>query len=591
MCTSFAKKNTGVQIFTLKIINLVPYNYLTLSPMKKIYTLILFASLIFPAFAQWSEDAANNIVIADLSGEQVIPKIGICQDSTLYIGFFSNQTGNYNVRLQKLDSDGNKLWDDNGILVFDGPTDSWVSDWGMATDKYEHAILTFTWTSNDSWNIKGYRVSPEGELVWGDDGIDITNNTAFNAAPKVMCTAAGNSVFAWMADDFIVMQKVSPEGVKLWGDDGITIATAERTAWPQFLPVGEDEFIMKYYEDSGPSWAPTRHLVAQRFDSDGQGVWSAPAIVSNAGGITAWTQILSFISDGNEGFYVAWHDDRNNDQMVEAFVQHVDSDGNPTMTANGVSLSTMGSHHHFTPFLALPEGSGNIYAYWSETDDLQNYRGIYGQSVSSSGERMWTDAGKVIIPLMYPDVVTPWDADVSGADMVLLYDEGNSAAQEIKMIKLNKDGNFVWPSEYTTISSANSTKVHMDMSRFAYDQWILSWEDNRKDASDIYAQNINNDGSLGVSNIAVKYKETRKLSVYPNPVSVKGVVNLSISNQFSGTLVINDIYGREISKLAVAKGTNEIPVSALLNDSRDGLYMLNYITDTERYSCKLLIEK
>lgn len=559
--------------------------------MKKLYALLLVFSLTSTAIAQWSDDPSVNSLISDLSGEQVIPKIGICQDSTLCIGFFSNQTGNYNVRLQKLDSEGNQLWDQNGILVFDGPTDSWVSDWGMATDKFGHAILTFTWTSNGSWNIKGYRVSPDGELVWGDDGIDITDNTAFNAAPKVMCTAAGNSVFAWMADDFIVMQKVSPDGTKLWGDAGITIQTGEKTSWPQFLAVGEDDFLMKYYEDSGPSWAPTRHLVAQRFDSNGQPVWDAPAIVSNAGGITAWTQILSFISDGNDGFYIAWHDDRNNDMMVEAFVQHVDAEGNPTMTPNGVNITTNGSNHHFNPYLALPEGSESVYAYWSETDDLQNYRGIYGQKISSTGERMWTDYGKAVVPLMYPQVVTPWATDVSGSDMIILYDEGNSAAQHIKMIKLDKDGSFVWPSESVTISSANSTKVHMDMSEFAYNQWVLAWEDNRIGAADIYAQNINDNGSLGVDDTPVKYQTVKRLSVYPNPVSTRGVLHLSISNLTAGTLITYDSYGREISRMNVSKGTTGIPVSAVFNnaDPVNGLYLLNYVTESERYSCKLLI--
>lgn len=561
--------------------------------MKKLYAFLLVFSLASSAFAQWNDDASANTLISDLPGEQVIPKIGICQDSTFYIGFFSNQTGNYNVRLQRLDSQGNELWDKDGILIFDGPTDSWVSDWGMATDKFGHAILTFTWTSNGSWNIKGYRVSPDGELIWGEDGIDITDNTAFNAAPKVMCTAAGNSVFAWMTDDFIVMQKVSPEGAKLWGDIGITIATAERTAWPQFMPVAEDEFLMKYYEDSGPSWAPTRHLVAQRFDSDGQPVWDAPAIVSNAGGITAWTQILSFISDRNDGFFVAWHDDRNNDMMVEAFIQHVDADGNPTMTANGVSISTNGSNHHFNPYLALPTGSESVYAYWSETDELQNYRGIYGQKVSSAGEIMWTDYGKEIIPLMYPQVVTPWATDISGADMIVLYDEGNSAAQEIKMIKLDKDGTPVWDSESVTISSANSTKVHMEMSEFAYNQWILAWEDNRKGGADIYAQNINDNGTLGIDDTPVKYQAVKKLSVYPNPITAGGVLHFGNGNLTAGTLITYDIYGREIVKLSVSKGTTGIPVSTVLNNTNpvEGLYLLNYVTDNERYSCKLLIEQ
>jgi len=219
--------------------------------MKNIKTLLIAVSsfLFFQPFttvAQWSTNAAVNNQICGLSGEQAIPKIATCANGDTYIGYFSNESGNYNVRLQRLDAQGNILWASNGILL--------------------------------------------------------SNTTAFNAAPKVVATSSGNIVVAWQADNVIIMQKITPAGSLLWGPAGITLTSANRMTWPQLLPVGTDEVIMKYFDDSGPINAPTRHVFAQRYNASGTAVWSSPAAISLAGGISAWTQIFPFINDGSDGF-------------------------------------------------------------------------------------------------------------------------------------------------------------------------------------------------------------------------------------------------------------------------------------------------
>lgn len=270
--------------------------------MKKSYLIIILLALSFRVLAQWSTDPAVNNAISDLSGEQVIPKIAICPNGNIYVAFLSNQTGFYNVRLQKLDSQGNELWAHNGILISDNPTDSWVTDWDMTADVNNHAVIAYNDTRNGNMNVYGYRISPDGTFVWGANGIALSNNTAFNAAPKVTTTASGNAIFAWTSDDVIIMQRVNAAGAKQWGDNGITLSSTNSLSWPQLLPVGTDDFIMKYFDDEGSPPYPTRHVYAQRYNSSGTAVWSAPAVISEAGGISSWTQIFPFVNDGSDGF-------------------------------------------------------------------------------------------------------------------------------------------------------------------------------------------------------------------------------------------------------------------------------------------------
>ncbi|MGE5317955.1 MAG: carboxypeptidase regulatory-like domain-containing protein [Chloroflexota bacterium] len=464
--------------------------------MKKNYLLFLaFALVVIPSFAQWSTNPAVNNVIADLAGEQVIPKIAVCPNGNIFIAFLSNETGNYDVRLQLLDSQGNELWAHNGLLISNHTTDSWVTDWDMTADVNNHAVLAYNDVRNGNMNVYGYRISPSGAFVWGADGVTLSNNSAFNAAPKVTTTAAGNAIFAWSSDDVIIMQKVNAAGAKQWGNDGITLSATNSLSWPQLLPVGTDDFIMKYFDDAGNPPYPTRHVYAQKYNSSGTAVWASPAVISEAGGISSWTQIFPFINDGSDGFYIAWHDDRDNNQRASIFVQHISSSGQVLFGANGVEASTASGFNHYYANLALPAGSSEIYVFWNEMDADQNYNGIFGQKLSASGSRMWGSSGMTFIPLTL-GTITPEDAQSSATDMVVLYSQGSLNSQ-LKAMRIGTDGSFVWPSQFITVSSVSSSKGHVVMSKFASDQWVAVWEDNRNGASDIYAQNFSIEGTLG----------------------------------------------------------------------------------------------
>ena len=454
------------------------------------------------AVGQWSTNPAVNNAINIMSGEQAIPKIATCPSGDTYIGFFSSESGNYNVRLQRLDVQGNELWASGGILISSHPQMSWLTDWDMTADNANHAILAFQdIRSGGNNNVVAYRIAPDGSFAWGADGIALSNSTAFDASPKVRATAAGNAVFAWQADEVTIIQKVSPGGTLLWGSSGITLSGTPRYTWPQVLPVGSDDVILKYFEDTGPVNAPTRHVYAQRYDTDGDPVWATPTAISTAGGISAWTQIFPFINDGSDGFYIAWHDDRDNNQIASAFVQHVGSDGSVLFTTNGVEVSTSGSTNHFYPKIALPPGSSDIYVFWNEMNALQSQQGLYGQKVSSSGALLWPATGQVFIALSTTSVY-PIGAGHTPTDVVLFYDENVGGLDtHLKAMRIDGNGGYVWSPAIKTICSVSSEKVHAVVNDYANGQWILSWEDDRNADRDIYAQNILLNGDLGPQQI------------------------------------------------------------------------------------------
>ncbi len=467
--------------------------------MKKLTLICLLISFLSVSIqAQWSIDPDINTEVSIASGEQAIPKVATSESGTTYIAWFSNESGNYNVMLQKFDVFGNILWDSTGLLVSAHPAMTWLTEWDMTIDQEDHAILTFQDIRNGGNNdVFAYRISPEGEFLYGDDGIEMSTGPAFDASPKVTVTNANNAVFAWQAEDVVIIQKISPEGNKLWGENGITLSSNNTLSWPQLIAVGDDDIILKYFDDYGPPNAPTRHVYAQRYDTNGDAVWAQPTVISNAAGISAWTQIFSFINDGNDGFFIGWHDDRDMNNQSSIFVHHIGQDGVPVFMDDGVEASLASWMNHFYAQLALPPGSDDIFVFWRETNLNQNSWGIYGQKLSASGERLWTDNGKSFIDVSATNVDLI-DAKNSDEDMVVFYEEYSTVMNAgIKAMRIDTSGNFVWENEKIDMCSVQSEKVHSFVNQLKNGQWIASWEDSRNGGRDIYAQNIQLDGSLG----------------------------------------------------------------------------------------------
>jgi hypothetical protein len=432
-----------------------------------------------------------------MSGEQAIPKIATCPNGDTYIASFSSENGNYNVRMQLLNPQGVIQWTTNGILISDNPQDTWLTDWDMTADIANHAILVFPDIRNGGANVVAYRISPTGSFVWGDDGIVLSTGDA-NYAPKVTSTSAGNAIVAWSQEDVIHVQKIGPTGAMPWGSGGITLSQSGITfSWPQLLPVGTDEFIMKYFQDSGSFPAITRIVYAQKYNAAGSGVWSSPTVVANTGGISPWTQIFPFVNDGSDGFYICWHDDRDNNMLASTWVHHISNTGAAVFPTNGVEASTLGGRNHYYPYLDLPPGSSDVYVFWNEMDADQNNRGIYGQKLSSTGTRLWPTNGKVFIEIS-PNDVLPDGVRHSPTDVVVFYEESVGGGDYyLKAMRVDADGDYVWTPSIKTICSVASAKVHTEVNSFADNQWIVSWEDDRNGQSDIYAQNIQLDGTLG----------------------------------------------------------------------------------------------
>jgi len=533
------------------------------------FVIILMTAVLFgTALGQWSADSTVNLQICDLSGEQVLPKIMPTSDGGCFISWFDQRNGDYCVYLQRLDSQGVPQFAENGLLVSDQPQQTWLVDYSMAVDGDNNAVIAFSDVRNESGelDVSVYKISSLGEFLWGADGICLSNpaEPGFEPNPMVTVTDQGNCVVAWgksTSTDFLVFQKIAPDGTKLWGDWGITLesASADLSA-PVVVASGQDSVIAMWKSSTGTYPMTVTHLYTDMLDVGGAFVWGdSPVLIYDSGAISPWT-FPGMISDGEGGAVCFWYDAPS----VSAFnvwVQHLDPDGAMLYPMNGAQASTNSDNRlHMSPSAAYNPGEAQSYAFWVETDGNQNLYGVYGQRFSQTGDRMWTDNGLELIPLgglqiSFVNTVL----DQYGIFVSYLI---NPAYTSLRVIKLSFEGSVLWGP--VTISAGSLGGKDDQVVCPGYNSSVFfAWADDRTDKG-IYAQNIQQDGSLGpyLGIGSTSPGDVLPVMISPNPAS--GSTNIRITLDTPGEVVLEvfSITGRLMETLVsgqLCSGEHSVP--------------------------------
>ena len=535
------------------------------------FKLLLLFSIIINAvsFSQWTNNTDYNTIINDLSGEQAIPKIATLSDGSSYVGFFSNDASNYDIRLQKIDSEGNLLWDNNGLLISNHTQQSWISDWEITVDNDDNCILVFSDIRDGNPNIFAYKIDPDGSFLWGADGISLSNNTSEEYAPKVIVTDSNNAIVTWDINEGsitkIKLQKITPSGELPWGEDGILFQSGESSyAGAVLVPSDEDNFIATYYHQQGNfPYYDIRHIYSQKFSGDGVTVWDEECLVTNKPGIAGFDNIIA-ATDNNNGVIITWRDDRDGNNIANSATNHITSEGECLWTESGTEVSNDINYNHLYSSIVGAIGD-DVIVMWAKLNGNQTTSQIYIQKFSKTGERLWGDTGVEITKDNdpYSSVIGGATFDDKAYITFQFDDLGSNYQPSIYSHAINSDGSLSW-NDKIQMSSRISEKIHTINSSVFENQLVVLWEDDDGSKHDIYAQNIHLDGTLG--NISGTYTNniyTNKGICYPNPANN----NIFIEGQESiNSVVITNLLGEEVLSVPFyGKKKEAINISSLSN--------------------------
>ena len=467
--------------------------------MKKLSIfLICFLFTYFISFAQWTNDPLANSVVNNLSGSQAVPHIAYDASGNFYIGFYSNDAGNYDIRLQYYNFAGVAQWASEGILVSSHTQYSWVTDWDLTTDNTGNCLLAFNDARDGNANVYAYSISPSGTFLWGADGIQLTNDSEDEFVPSITVTSSNNAIVVWArpiaTDGYeIVMQKITPAGTLNWGNSGIIYSGTQNYTGARVLGVDGDNYLMGYYRETG-NFPATRHIYVQKFDGSGNAVWASDVLASNSNGISPYNN-FTIASDNANGIILAWTDDRNSDNNIDAAVQRVLDDGSITWPNNGSLCMTSTSNSNQNPQILGVNSNDEVLVTWSKKNGNQNQTAVAGQKFSPTGTQQWTTDGIEFIPMSGDIGGVIGGVVYDGTNAIITYDESvGGTSSHIKAIGVDDAGALIWNPTITFMAGRSTSKVHTLNSHLYNNQMIVVWEE---DGVDIYMQNIYTDGSMG----------------------------------------------------------------------------------------------
>lgn len=463
------------------------------------YSILLLAVAAIAAVlpAQWPSNPAQNFAVADGTGEQVLPKVGLTRDGGCYLGWFDNRTGGYQVRLQRLDRFGNEAWAHNGIVVSANPQSTSLVDWDLIAASDDSCVLTFTDTrAGGDLDVYAYRFDPAGIPQWGGNGIALSNNSDFEPNPRVVEASDGDFVFAWAntVSRTLRVQRLDPQGAPRFAQDGVGYLgdTGATPGFVQMVAADAGSVILSWMRAT--SFSGQRHLHAMKFDVLGAPVWNGGVRVSlfDQASVPIAHQ-HKMVADGQGGAFVAWHFAPG--QQFRGRVHRLSAAGVELWPHNGVDVSTT-TNSVFDPALAVDPATASAIVFWNERNLAQSAWGIGAQRLDAAGAPQWGANGITLVPVgavtMFAPVAAPFAGGAFGA---VLEQAPGSQDKAVRAFALDPAGATTW-SGATYASTAPSDKLRLQLASTRSGAAVLAWTDLRNGAGDLFAQAIGSDAQL-----------------------------------------------------------------------------------------------
>lgn len=341
-------------------------------------------------------------------------------------------------------------------------------------------------------NYRLYKISPEGEMLWGENGIDLNRggySEATQGCLSMVQIEDGSYYFAWVEyvwnNDYeigtIRLERVSQEGEMIWDEPIILGDGTTPMTYPYLVNAGNNQVIMVYAKGSG------QELHAKKLDFDGTEVWEQDAKIyrHGFGSIPIWT-FLNVMSDGEGGVFVGWYDDRNGTDFERTYLAHVLSDGSHGFASGegGEAIGYTDTLRSFAPSIYYDRENQYVYVLRREASYGQSYYRLMLQKLSMTGELLWDTEGVEIYPYEETNLGYECIGDDGEGNIAVFFmknDRTNDRDNVTNLfMKVSKEDGTPAFDDYVVFSTTTDNKIGLKISDLIDNEyWIAMWEDDR----------------------------------------------------------------------------------------------------------------
>lgn len=570
-----------------------------------IVTLFLFFGML-SAYGQWVENQGIPIVTEGTSiydNKTVVGKDG----TTYFLGYCPNlkeaedeyDTDNvvYEYRLQAIDKNGVRKFGDLGLLISDYPNRSYcvVNDYLYLDKEGNIIVVVFDARAHEYEDLMGayaYKISPEGEMLWGEDGVLLGNGRDLVAAMRMVELTDGSIVFAWMRSHgqllAIDLQRITAKGEPQWEPTEVGLNDETVTyQYPYLVDAGMNQFILVYAKGGA------QDLYARKMDFDGTSVWSEDTRIYRGGwgSIPLWT-ILDVKPSGDGGVILGWNDDRSMTNIETAYMSYVTKDGEIGFSGASDNGDVKLNYSEFRNFnckvMADPAGDGFL-AFWRETSEGQSWQRMVMQKVSKEGELLYGDEGVMIADFEETNFGYNSIQPGNEGEAALFYMRQNAGYGDVDVLYITfktETGEFLMEEPHRLIAG---TQERSSMTSHVCQEegfWILKWKEDYKDENNntqekhlLYRLDYRVNDTTGVEDI---------ITISDNFYHSNEQFMVKVANAGKAQIEIFDLMGRKIDNI------DNVELNAGLNTinwtNQHGAYIAKLTANNEVLTCKILIK-
>jgi hypothetical protein len=440
-------------------------------------------------------------------------------EGEMIIAWSDTRFGMRDLFAQKIDAtqpESPKVWSTDDaehglvdvLIVNDGPIRQ--EDPVLISDGQGGAIISYIDFANDlAGDIYVNRLSDgsgSGELMWGDDGVllcDDCSNGSENMSKSHCIDGEGGSWIVWSdrrASNWdLYLSHVSADGVidPNFGVNGRLLAGE----------VGDQRVMTMQHDFNGGAyiaWVDKRDAADD--DIYIEHVLADGSFVNGANGhpvaVVSGRQFSTKVTpDGGTGCFVAWTDQRS-DNQGDIYVQHFNSELQPTFAENGVAIANQLNNAEKNPRLAYA-GDGSTLLMWEDNrnDPGNTQSDVYVQKMSTANMEQWGNGGRAATLAMGTQQQARVMGDGSGGAFVVWQDDRHETWSAIYAQKLDASGNAAWGDGAVVVdredieSGAIAPSLRLDNMGGLF----VAWGDLSRGSIGIFTQHLNADGERSFS--------------------------------------------------------------------------------------------
>jgi len=343
-----------------------------------------------------------------------------------------NGGGDWDIYAQRVDGDGNVLWQAHGVPIYSGPGNAiWPV---VVPDGSDGAIITWQ-DPRATANIYAQRVDAAGDTLWAMDGVPVCTAVNNQYQPVAISDGAGGAFIVWqdrrsVSNWDIYGQRIDGTGAGLWIADGIPVCTDPLGQYSPVLVTDGTGGALVAWEDNRDG---NGDIYGQRlYPANGWGMWGNNGLAicteSNQQGTP------KIVPDDAGGMIVAWQDGRNPvTNNYDLYAQRVDPDGLILWSTDGVAISTApGLDDDKAPGRPVSDGAGGMIIAWEDWRSVTIYSDVYAQRIDRDGNIRWDTDGSPV-SLAESDQYSPELLVTDAGDVIVVWEDGRNQTAGTKI--------------------------------------------------------------------------------------------------------------------------------------------------------------